>query len=102
MSSVVVSNDNVITSQPLAVKVVNVDVPTYITGIMEFDSGVVGNLFTTFDVVYDEQAHFESTVRKNAHRSRPQLLWQQHLHRPESGECREMPLVFDYKENSGD
>jgi predicted dehydrogenase len=49
----------VITSQPLAGTIVDVDVPTYVTGILEMDSGAVGTLFTTFDVVYNEQARFE-------------------------------------------
>ena len=92
----------VITSQPLAGKVVDVDVPTYITGIMEFDNGVVGNLFTTFDVVYDEQAHFEIYGTEGTLIvPDPNFFGNSiYLLRPESGEYREMPLVFDYKENS--
>ena len=39
-----------ITSKDKYGTVVNVDVPTYITGIMEFASGAVGTIFTTFDV----------------------------------------------------
>lgn len=35
------------------------DVPTYITGIMQFESGAVGTIFTTFDVYYETQARLE-------------------------------------------
>ena len=45
-----------ITSQPRSGTLVDVEVPTYITGILEMDNGALGNIFTTFDVVYKEQA----------------------------------------------
>ena len=40
-----------ITSQPFSGTVIDVDVNTNIMGIMEFESGAVGTLYTTFDVV---------------------------------------------------
>jgi predicted dehydrogenase len=39
-----------ITSQPLAGTVVTVDVPTHIAGVMDFASGAVGTIVTSFDV----------------------------------------------------
>jgi predicted dehydrogenase len=39
-----------ITSQPLAGTVVTVDVPTHIAGVMDFASGAVGTIITSFDV----------------------------------------------------
>ncbi len=39
-----------ITSQPLNGTVIKVDVPTYVTGIMQFDNGAIGTITTTFDV----------------------------------------------------
>ena len=48
-----------ITSQPLAGTVVDVTVPTLYQGILEFESGAVGSLFTTFDVYYPFQARLE-------------------------------------------
>ena len=39
-----------ITSEPHNGTVVDVTVPTYYQGILEFESGAVGSLFTTFDV----------------------------------------------------
>lgn len=48
-----------ITSQPKCGQEITVDVPTYITGIMQFESGAVGTIFTTFDVYYETQARLE-------------------------------------------
>ena len=39
-----------ISSEPLNGKVIKVDVPTHITGVMDFASGVVGTIITSFDV----------------------------------------------------
>lgn len=91
-----------ITSQPLSGTVIDVDVPTYITGMMEFDSGVVGTLFTTFDVVNNGQARFEIYGSEgtlivpdpNTFGGDVMLLhWM-------DGEMRTLPLLFDYRENS--
>ncbi|MDF2537976.1 MAG: oxidoreductase [Herbinix sp.] len=92
----------VITSQPKSGTIVEVDVPTYITGIMNFDNGAVGTIFTTFDVHYKQSAKLEiygtkgtlSVPDPNGFGGPIKLL------RPEDGEYKEMPLLFDYKENS--
>lgn len=91
-----------ITSQPFAGTIVDVDVPTYITGIMEMDNNVTATLFTTFDVVYDGQARFEIYGSEgtlyvpdpNGFGGPVQLL------RREEGSRKDMPLLFDYKDNS--
>jgi predicted dehydrogenase len=91
-----------ITSQPKNGTIVDVDVPTYITGTLTFDNGAVGTIFTTFDVYYKQQARFEIYGTKgtlivpdpNTFGGPIQLL------RPEDGEYKEMPLLYDYKENS--
>jgi predicted dehydrogenase len=91
-----------ITSQPKSGTIVDVDVPTYITGIMNFDNGAVGTIFTTFDVHYKQQARLEIYGTKgtlcipdpNTFGGSIMLL------RPEDGEYKEMPLLYDYKDNS--
>lgn len=92
----------VITSQPKYGTVIDVDVPTFVTGILDFDSGATGTLFTTFDVHYKQQARFE------IYGSEGTLLVPDpntfggpvFLLRPEDGEYRQIPLLFDYQENS--
>ena len=91
-----------ITSQPKAGHIIDVEVPTYITGIMEFDSGVVGTLFTTFDVHNRGQARFE------IYGSEGTLLVPDpntfggpiYLLRQEESDYKEMPILYDYAENS--
>ncbi len=51
----------IITSQPHYGETIDVEVDTYLTGTMHFESGVIGTIFTTFDVYYSprNQARFE-------------------------------------------
>ncbi|MCL2509272.1 MAG: Gfo/Idh/MocA family oxidoreductase [Oscillospiraceae bacterium] len=91
-----------ITSEPLNGTVVSVDVPTYITGLLEFKSGAVGTIFTTFDVKYAQGARLEvygsqgtlSVPDPNNFGGQVKLL------RAEEKEYRDMPLCFGYPENS--
>ncbi len=91
-----------ITSQPHCGETVDVEVATHLAGMLEFDSGAVGTILTTFDVHYDSQAHFEvygteGTLQvpdPNTFGGPIRLL------RPEDGCWRELPLAFDYRENS--
>ena len=81
---------------------IDVDVSTFLSGTMRFESGTVGTLTTTFDVwrstlpcieIYGEKGTlfvpdpntFDGPVK---------------LYRPEDGEVREMPLLFGNRENS--
>ena len=94
--------ERLITSQPFAGTRIKVDINTYVAGTLKYDSGAIGTIFTTFDVHYPTQARFE------IYGSEGTLIVPDpntfggpvQLYRPESGEMREIPLVFDYKENS--
>lgn len=91
-----------ITSEPHRGEIIDVDVPTYVTGILHFENGAIGTIFTTFDVYYESQARLEVYGSKgtlivpdpNGFCGPIKLL------RPEEGGMMELPLVFDYKENS--
>ena len=48
-----------ITSKPHAGEIVDVEVPTYVTGLLQFESGAIGTIFTTFDVWYTDSARLE-------------------------------------------
>ena len=81
---------------------IDVDIDTYVTGILGFESGAVGTLFTTFDVYYPSQARFEVYGERgtlfvpdpNMFGGPVRVLL------PEDGEVREVPLMYDYRENS--
>ena len=82
-----------ITSQPFAGQMIDVDVPTHVMGTLHFDNGAVGTILTTFDVYYPGQARFEIYGTKgtlfvpdpNTFGGPVKLL------RPETGEVVEMP-----------
>ena len=44
-----------ITSQPLAGTVIDVDVSTYVAGTVQYASGAIGTIFTTFDVQFPRE-----------------------------------------------
>ena len=91
-----------VTSKPHYGQRVQVEVPTHVNGIMQFEEGAVVTITTTFDVYYDNSACLEIYGTKgtlkvpdpNGFGGPVQLL------HPEDGIFREIPLVFDYKENS--
>ena len=91
-----------ITSQPKNGTIVDVDVPTYVTGMLHFESGAVGTIFTTFDVHYPTQARVEIYGSKGTlYVPDPNCFGGPvKLYRPEDGEVKEIPLLFKYKENS--
>ncbi len=91
-----------ITSQPLAGSQVNVEVSTYVAGTVQYASGAIGTLFATFDAYYPFQARFEvygsegTLLVPDPNNFGGPLL----LYRPEEKEPHQIPLCFDYKENS--
>ena len=90
-----------ITSQPHAGTVMDVNVDTYTTGIMQFESGAIGTLFTTFDAYYHTQARLEIYGTEGT------LILPDpnffggaiQIYRPESKKYDELPLLFDYVDN---
>lgn len=92
----------VITSEPKKGTVIDVDVPTTVHGILQFDSGAVGTIFTTFDVHYDTQARLEIYGTEGTLKvPDPNCFGGPiYLLRPEDGTFKEIPLMYDYKENS--
>ena len=91
-----------ITSQPHAGMMIDVNVSTYVSGIMQFASGAVSTIFTTFDVHYDHSSRLEIygsngtlvVPDPNGFGGPVRLL------RPEEGVLKDMPLLFPYASNS--
>ncbi len=92
----------VITSKEHFGEVVDVEVPTYIAGSMQFESGAIGTLFTTFDAYYEGQAHLEIYGSEGTlYLPDPNCFCGPvRLLRPEHGKIEEIPLTFGYAENS--
>ena len=91
-----------ITSKPHYGEVVKVEVPTHVNGILQFENGAVGTIFTTFDVFYEGGARLEvygseGTLQvpdPNGFGGPIRLL------RPEQGGYTDIPLMFPYQNNS--
>jgi predicted dehydrogenase len=91
-----------ITSQPLAGTPIDVNVNTYVAGTVQYVSGAIGTLFTTFDVHYPSQARLEIYGSEGTlFAPDPNTFGGPvRLYRPEDKEVREIPLCFDYAANS--
>ena len=111
----------IITSQPHYGEEIDVDIDTYLAGNILFSSGAIASIFTTFDVHYTNQSRFEvygtkgTLVVPDPNIFGGPIL----LYRPENfvrgpavdpalrkidlnpyPHYKEMPLMFDYRENS--
>lgn len=95
-------SERTITSEARFGNVVTVETPTYLSGILDFDSGAMASLFTTFDVHYPSQARFEVYGSEGTlYIPDPNTFGgPAKIFRQEEGRILEMPLVFGYQENS--
>ena len=91
-----------ITSQPHFGKIVEVEVDTHIAGQMSFANGAVGSIIQSFDV-YAHNLPIIEIYGTEGTLSVPDpntFGGPVRLYRPEAGRFMEMPLTFDYPENS--
>ena len=91
-----------VTSQPRRGEVIDVEVPTHVNGILQFESGAVGTVATSFDVYYPQQARLEIYGTEGTlFLPDPNCFGGPvKLFKPTDGEVREIPLCFDYRENA--
>ena len=91
-----------ITSQPKYGEVIPVNVPTYVTGTLTFDSGLIANIITTFDVWAAQLPNIEIYGSEGSLRvPDPNTFGGPILYRkPGMREWKEIPIVFGYQENS--
>jgi len=94
--------ERVITSQPKAGAVISVDVPTHVAGILNFDSGAVGTIVTSFDVWAAQVPRIEvygtegSLAVPDPNTFGGPVL----VHRAGADEWSEVPLAYGYTTNS--
>ena len=91
-------------SQPFAGQKIDVEVNTYIAGTVQYESGAIGTIFTTFDAKYPgSKRRFIEVYGTEGTLFVPDpntFGGKVELYRPEDGEVREMPLMYGYPENS--
>lgn len=82
--------------------IMKVEVPTYIMGTMRFDSGVIANVFTTFDVTYQQSAKLEVYGSEGTLTIPDPNCFDGKviLHRGRRQEPVQMPRIFNYSDNS--
>lgn len=95
--------ERLITSQPKAGTVVTVDVPTHVAGILDFASGAIGTIITSFDVWAHNLPNIEIYGTKGTLRvpdpNCPGGVVR--ICRPsDGGQWRDMPLSHTYAETS--
>lgn len=95
-------NKRLITSQPFLGAEIDVKVNTYVAGTVQYLSGAIGTIFTTFDVHYPFQSRLEIYGSEGTlFAPDPNTFGGPvRLYRPEDKETREIPLCFDYADNS--
>ena len=93
-----------ITSQPFAGNVVDVDVNTYVAGTVQYASGAIGTIFTTFDAYFPrEKNRFIEIYGTEGTLFVPDpntFGGKVEIYRPEDGGLKEIPLMYGYPENS--
>ena len=91
-----------ITSEPLNGKVIDVDVPTHIAGQMDFVSGAVGTIITSFDVYSHTLPCIEIYGSEGSLRVPDPNTFggQVYVSRFDEKNWNEVPLLKNYSENS--
>lgn len=91
-----------ITSQPKYGEIVEVEVPTHISGILNFESGAIGTLTTSFDVWTSEQAAITVYGSRGSLRAPDPNTFGGPVEILRAGEnaWERVPVVCGYQENS--
>ncbi|MBE5784155.1 MAG: Gfo/Idh/MocA family oxidoreductase [Clostridiales bacterium] len=93
-----------VTSQPFFGQVIDVEVDTYVAGTVQYSSGAIGTIHTTFDAKYPgEKRRFIEIYGSEGTLFVPDpntFGGPVQLYRPEDGVLRDVPLMYEYKENS--
>ncbi len=95
-------SERVISSKPLAGTVMNVETPTHITGLLDFTSGAVGTIITSFDVWASELPRLEIYGTEGSLSAPDPNTFggPVRVKGAKDKEWRELPLTHGYLENS--
>ena len=91
-----------ITSQPLNGTIIDVEVPTYVSGTLRFENGAIGNIITTFDVAKASLPYIEIYGEKGSVLVPDPNTFggPVYLATLDNNEYSEVALTHDYCENS--
>jgi predicted dehydrogenase len=95
-------DERVITSQPKYGRKINVEVPTHIAGILDFDCGAIATIVTSFDVWASQTPRMEiygsegTLIVPDPNTFGGPIL----LKRKDTNEWKEIPLVYGFSDNS--
>ena len=91
-----------ITSEEHYGQVINVDVPTHVAGILEFESGAIGTIITSFDVWDHNLPNIEiyGTAGSMSVPDPNTFDGPVKVRRPDTGHWSTIPLTHGYAENS--
>jgi len=94
-------NERTITSQPKYGTRITVNVPTHVAGIMDFASGAVGTIITSFDVWHHRLPHIEiyGTAGTLSVPNPNTFGGPVYLRQAQAGEWSEVPLTHRYTHN---
>lgn len=96
--------ERMITSRPLAGSRIRVDVNTYIAGTVQYASGAIGTIFTTFDAYFPgSKSRFIEIYGSEGTLFVPDpngFSGKIELYRPEESDVKELPVTFGYPDNS--
>ncbi len=83
-------------------EIITVDVPTFLTGVLHFESGIIGTVTTTFDVYKSNQRNIEIFGSKGTlFVPDPNCFGNEiTFFDGETNEMKVIPVCFDYTENS--
>jgi len=94
--------ERTITSQPKSGQKITVDVPTHVVGVLDFASGAVGTIITSFDVWFAELPRIEIYGTQGSLSVPDPNTFGGPVRIRQAGdtEWREVPLSYGYAENS--
>lgn len=95
-------DERTITSEPKFGKKIEVEVPTHVTGLMDFENGAVGSIITSFDVWGSQLPRIEiyGTEGSLSVPDPNTFGGPVHVFKPDQGEWEEVPLTHGYTDNS--
>ena len=95
-------SERTITSEPKYGKKIEVEVPTHVNGLLDFENGAIGNIITSFDVWGSQLPRIEiyGTEGSLSVPDPNTFGGPVHIYKPEYDEWKEVPLTHGFTDNN--